>query len=366
MKKYHILFDLNMQYHLNSLFPLYKVMENDPQYDIYFRVGKDPKKVFNLIKISTGEKIARKLIQKGCKLTENKAGFDLVVSGDALEKPEQYGHCIKMTLDHGVGIKTSRIRNIVSQKDYHYHVILEGQYWLDYIKSLNWSDKASFHLTGMPKLDPLFKPEFYDSADLFKKMKLNPTKKTILFAPSYKPTSIDFLKDSILDLVPRYNLIIKLHPYSWGGRYAPHRHHNLFQKMAKRNKDIFLIPRENYDIYPYLMLSDTLISETSSVIHEFLAIGKFGVIFDLPEFKQKHHDGMDTLSLDPKKWLAGAYPHFSSPDNLIEAVNLALNPTTKMINKLNEYRNYTFTGLDGHASDRVKSLIQQLLEEKNE
>ncbi|MCK4695227.1 MAG: CDP-glycerol glycerophosphotransferase family protein, partial [Candidatus Cloacimonetes bacterium] len=227
------LFDLKMEYHLNSIFPLYQELAKDKNYDIRIRVGKDPEKILGLFLISKKEKIVSYLKKQGYELTNNTKGFDVVISCDALKKPEKYGDVIRITLDHGVGIKTSRIRNIVKQPDFSYHVFLEGQYWFDYIKSLGWENKADFHITGLPKLDPLFWKGFYDNKKLNSKLGFDPDKKTVLFAPSYKPSCIDFIKEKIVDLIPKYNLIIKLHPYSWSGRYAPHSHHRFYEKLAE-------------------------------------------------------------------------------------------------------------------------------------
>ncbi len=355
------LFDLKMEYHLNSIFPLYQELAKDKNYDIRIRVGKDPEKILGLFLISKKEKIVSYLKKQGYELTNNTKGFDVVISCDALKKPEKYGDIIRITLDHGVGIKTSRIRNIVKQPDFSYHVFLEGQYWFDYIKSLGWKNKADFHITGLPKLDPLFWKGFYNNKKLNSKLGFDPDKRTVLFAPSYKPSCIDFIKEKIIDLIPKYNLIIKLHPYSWSGRYAPHSHHRFYEKLAEKNKQLYLIPKDEYDIYPYLYFADTLISDTSSVINEFLALGKFGIIYVLPHFKRKHSDGMDVLSIDPKEWLKGAFPHMFKPADLIPAVESALNPTSKMKKKLEEYRSYFFYGLDGNSSRRVKEKIDELI-----
>jgi CDP-glycerol glycerophosphotransferase (TagB/SpsB family) len=260
-----------------------------------------------------------------------------------------------------VGIKTLRIRNIVKQKNMRYHVFLEGRYWLDYIRSLGWEDRADFHVTGLPKLDPLFTEGFYDGKALKKKLNLNPGRKTILFAPSYKPSCIGEIGERIIDLVPEYNLIVKLHPYSWGGKYAPHSQHRIYQRLEKKHEGFFLAPKNDFDVYPYLNISDTVISDTSSVINEFLALGGHGVIYQLDHERLKHSDGMPVLSIDPADWLRGAFPHITSPGQLSEAVKKALAPDEEMRCKLNEYRNYFFTGLDGKASCRVKGIIDGIL-----
>ncbi|KAA3619693.1 MAG: CDP-glycerol glycerophosphotransferase [Calditrichaeota bacterium] len=355
-----VLFDLKKEYYFNSLYPLYRELARDPNYDLWINIGKDQKRFLGIFLISEKNRIASRLESEGYKLTDETAGFDLVVCGDALKNPEKYGDVKRVHLDHGVGIKTLRIRNIVKQEQFHYHVFLEGQYWFDYIKSLNWQDKADFHITGIPKLDPFFWDGHYDKPALVKKMGLHPQKKTVLFAPSYRPSCITYIKEKVVELIPQYNLIIKLHPYSWGGKYASHSQHRFYEKLAANHEELFLIPKDDYDIYPYLNLADTIISDTSSVINEFLALGKHGIIYVLPHEKLTHSDGMPILSIDPKEWLVGAFPHMKSPDDLFEAVENALNPTPEMQKKLQEYKSYFFTGLDGKAGQRVKLEIDKM------
>ncbi|PIE78972.1 MAG: CDP-glycerol glycerophosphotransferase [Candidatus Delongbacteria bacterium] len=363
MKKVKVLFDLKKEYYLNSLYPLYKELAKDERYDLYVNVGSDQKRFLGLFLLSKKSKIEKKLLKEGYKLTQDTKGFDLIVCGDALKNPNRYDRDnIKVHLDHGVGIKTLRIRNIVKQKDLHYHVFLEGNYWHDYIKSLGWENKATFYTeTGIPKLDPFFWEGYYNNSDLIKKIGIDKDKKTVLFAPSYKPSCISFVQEKIMDIIPKYNLIIKLHPYSWDGKYASHSQHKFYEKLAERYEEVFLIPENDVDIYPYLYLADTMISDTSSVINEFLALGKHGIIYVLPYEDLKHSDGMPVLSIDPKHWLEGAFPHMYEPKDLLPAVEKALNPTQDMKEKLEEYRNYFFTGLDGKAGKRVKSKIDKLM-----
>ena len=220
-------------------------MVKDPVYDIYFNVGKDHKRFLGIFLIKQKSEIEKRLSDKGLKFTDDVSGFDLVICGDALKNPERYGETVRIHLDHGVGIKTLRIRNIANQKKYHYHVFLEGQYWLDYIKSVKMENVADFYVSGIPKLDPFFWDGYYDNQKLINETGLNSKKKTVLFAPSYKPSCIKYVQEKIMDLISDYNLVIKLHPYSWTGKYAPHAQHRFYEKLAKSNKDVCLLPKDD-------------------------------------------------------------------------------------------------------------------------
>ena len=360
-----VLFDLKKEYYFTSLYPFYLQLAKDPDYQISFQAGKDHKRFLGIFLIRQRSEIEARLREKGLRITDRCDGFDLVVCGDVLKNPERYGNAVRVHLDHGVGTKTLRIRNLKKQENYRYHVFLEGQCWFDYIKSLGWENIADFHLTGLPKLDPFFWEGYYDNKRLMEKLGLDKNKKTVLFAPSYKPSCISFVQSEITELLPQYNLIIKLHPYSWGGKYAPHSQHRFYEKLAKKHCDVFLIEKEDYDIYPYLFLADTLISDTSSVINEFLALGRHGIIYVLPENKLKHSDGMESVSIQPEVWLKGAFVHMFKPEDLLLAVEATLNPTEEMKVKLQEYRDYFFTGLDGKSAERVKKKIDEIMKSKS-
>lgn len=359
-----VLFDLKKEYYFNALFPVYNALSKDPAYDIYFNAGKDHKRFLGIFLIPQKNSIQQKYAQLGLRFTNDVKGFDLVICGDALKNPQRYGETVRVHLDHGMGIKTLRIRNIARQKEYHYHVFLEGQYWLDYIKSVGMDKCATFYVKGIPKLDPFFWDGYYNNEALMTRLAIDKNKKTVLFAPSYKPSCIDYVQEKISELANEYNLLIKLHPYSWGGKYAPHSQHKFYEKLALKNKNVVLIPREDVDIYPYLYLADTLISDTSSVVNEFLALAKHGVIYVLPEKNIKHSDGMPALSVEPEAWLKDAFVHVDNPAGLMAAVDQALNPTEHMKQKLAEYRAYYFVGLDGKSGQRVKAEIDTLMKGK--
>ena len=138
-------------------------MADDPDYDLWIRVGKDQHRFLGIFLLSNRSRIEDELKRKGFQITGKTTGFDAIICGDALKKPRRYDDVPKFHLDHGVGIKTLRIRNIVRQKNTRYHVFLEGNYWYDYIKSIGCENTADFHITGLPKLDPFFREGYFDN-----------------------------------------------------------------------------------------------------------------------------------------------------------------------------------------------------------
>ena len=183
----------------------------------------------------------------------------------------------------------------------------------------------------------------------------------ILFAPTYKPTCIYDLKDAIFEATTKYNLIIKLHHYSWLGKYASHRQHKIFEQRIKQYNHAVIIPKDDYSILPLLYISDTLVSEASGAITEFLSTGKTGIIYNLDQDSLKHSDGQVLLSFDNREYLKDSFVHINQPDELQAGIERALHPTVEMKNAQNDVRDKIFYKLDGKASARVKQTVEQLI-----
>ena len=217
-------------------------------------------------------------------------------------------------------------------------------------------------ITGLPKLDIFFNGE-YDRNELYNKFQLDTSKKTVLYAPSYKPTSIFSIGEKVIELSKKYNLIVKLHPYSWSGKYASHKQHLFFERKQNLFPNMKLIEAEDHNILPYMFVADTMISDGSSTINEFLALNKCGIIVDLPE--ETHRDGVPLLENKSSEWLKNSFIHISEDSNLEKAISEAMNPSQMRLENLKKDRSYIFSYLDGRAAERVKNIIIQKIKEKN-
>jgi hypothetical protein len=354
-----ILFDLKKEYYFNSFLSILKAFEKDDRFETAFYVGPNEERKWGFIPVYRKSGIERRLRNRGLTVVSSPAGFDAVVAADALKNPERYGNPLLFVSDHGPGTKTLRFRNIARQKDRRYVVFVEGRYWMDVIKRFGFENAAEWVMTGVPKLDTLFWEGYYDREKILTGLHLDPTRKTVLYAPSYRPSCIPFIKEKIARVADSCNLIIKLHPYSWEGKYASPGQSSLYVKLTGKDRRIALVPRDDFDFHPYMFAADTVISDTSSALAICLAHKKVGIVADFPYPRMTHSDGIPIVSDEPHDYLTDVFVHFSRVEDLTDAVAHAVNPSAEMMRKLLEYRGYYFTGLDGKAGERAKDCIAE-------
>jgi len=358
---YKILFDITQEYYWHSLKPIYEQFANDKNYELLFRIGKNQKRFFYFFLISQKKRIEKKFSKLGYHITNDTNCFDVVFCGSPLSKPEKYGTAILCNVDHGPGIKTLRYRHFLKQPDTHYHCFIEGKYRIDKFKKYGLDKIEFLHDVGLPKLDMLFDGT-YKKETLIKEYNLDPKKKIILYAPSYKPTSIFTIGKEVIALSNKYNLIVKLHPYSWSGKYASHSQHRFFEKLKTKYPNFILVPKEHHNILPYIFIADTMISDGSSVINEFLALERCGIIVDLPDDILKHHDGQSILEDKSSEWLKDSFIHVTSGSELESAVEKALDHSPKRKNKIKKDKEYVFSYTDSLSARRVKETVEKLLQ----
>lgn len=340
--------------------PIYRVLAEDENYDLYLKIGPNHKRFLGIILLSQKSKIEEKFTSKNFKITDKCSGFDVVIGGDTLPQPKKYGNAYLCNVDHGPCFKTLRYRNLLKQSDTQYVVFAEGKYRLEKLQEYGLDKYEIVRDVGLPKLDPFFTGK-YSRNEIISRHKLDPQKKIVLYAPTYKPTSIFEVAKAIPILSEKYNVIVKLHPYSWSGKYAPHSQHRIFERLAEKHKRLTLVSKDIHDIMPYLFAADTMISEASSVINEFLALERCGIIFDLKDEKLKHSDGEPLLEEKTTEWLKGSFVHISKPEELEAAVEDALFPSEERKRNLKRDKEYIYSFTDGKSSLRVKQVIEDLL-----
>ncbi len=360
MGKIRLLFKIGYAYHKAAFDPVIDIILNDEKYDTWFTLDMEKKRRFFLFDLPYQQQIIEEWKKAGYRFTRETEGFDIVITGDTLRNTAEYGRTLLCFLNHGTGIKNILYRELARVPDDRYQIFVEGQHRVTSLKESGRLGNSEVHLIGLPKLDYYFQGRFSDREETLSRLGLDPSKKTVVYAPTYKPTSMYRIKDDLFEQTRDYNLIIKLHPYSWMGKYAPHRQHRIYERRVKRFAHAVLLPFEEYNIVPYYSVADTLISEASSTVFDFLALNKFGIVFDLPCDGLTHSDGEPMLEIDNREFLKGAFVHIDSGDRIRAAIEQALSPTAEMIAKADEYRASLFYNLDGRAANRFVEKVEQL------
>lgn len=118
--------------------------------------------------------------------------------------------------------------------------------------------------TGWPKVDYILQ---YDPKNIGTKFKIPKNKKVILYAPTFSRTM-----ESASDLLPVIPNIVKDNEI-WLLKFHELMDKNLIDTIKeKKNPNIRII--DTIDITPFLHLSDIMISDTSSVVYEFMVLNK--------------------------------------------------------------------------------------------
>lgn len=362
MARTKVLFRIGYVYHKAAFDPVIELFRNDPAYDVYFSLDLERRRSFFIFDRPFRSPLIDQWVAEGYRFTNETRGYDVVITGDTLRNAPDYGRTLLCFLNHGTGIKTILYRNLARVPNDRYQIFVEGQHRVDALHRSGSLGRSEVHLIGLPKLDPLFQGRF-DRETVLRRWGLDPRRKTVLFAPTYKPTCLYRVKDDIFEQTRDYNLIIKLHPYSWMGKYAPHRQHRIYERRVRKYPHAVLLPFDEYNIVPYYAAADTLISEASSTVFDFLATGKTGIVFDLDSDRLRHSDGQPLLEVDNREFLGDAFVHIRSGRQIGAAVERALEPTPEMRAAADRERDRLFYRLDGRASERFKARVEELLRE---
>lgn len=181
------------------------------------------------------------------------------------------------------GLKVQIFHGLAGEKKGHFRIrhyfdlyLTQGPYFTKKFNELK-SIHQDFDVieTGWPKLDIYGTNKFIydeDKNNLLEKFK---AKKIILYAPTFSPklTSAPYLKEEIKALSKNKDFLIlmKFHPLMDENWLA------VYKEIADKTDNIIFETEKN--IVKFLLMADILVSDTSSVIYEFLLLDKAVVSF---------------------------------------------------------------------------------------
>jgi hypothetical protein len=359
MKKIKVLFNLHHLYYLPQFMPVYEVMLKNDRFDIYFSAFMDKERVeYDLITRVLSDPIYKFITGETEKeRTENilREKFDITFFGKSAHT-EKYcsPDTLAVLLYHGIGVKSCYYTDYNSRMDVRY---IEGEYRRKEFERRGIDSELV--VTGFPKLDIMTEP----NPELTKTLNLDPGKKTILYAPTFYPSSIEVFGERLAKLTRNYNLIIKLHHFSWV--FKKYRHQkNLFLRLAEKYDHVHLMPVTFTNIAELYNYSDILLTEASSTLFEYLATENPVIVCDFMHLRWNHRlfpsRFNKRMDYEIASQLDFAYD-LKAPKWLPATIEKALLERPVRVDRLRKRKIEMLGKVDGKASERVvEDLIKRI------
>ena len=365
--KLKILFDSYHLYHLPQFEPLIDLLELDDRFDIFHSTSNNiPKEEYQLCASILKSKPGTLILAE----TENdrqkrikKLDLDFFICGWSRYDIDKYVN--KKTyvgmIYHGIGIKPSYWLDNHKRLDMRF---VESKYRVQQLKQNGV--ETDLNLTGFIKLDPIFQRNKIDINKIKQKYNLDPDKKTILFAPTFYPSSVEPIGMKLGEYTRGYNVLIK--PHLWTTflkNFAEINHqkkNRIFRNLVEHYSHIHLIPPKEYNIISFFKVADVLLTEASSTIYEMLACNKPVVVNRFFKLKFSHRVFRSRLykkrlNLEMEKDISDFCFEAHKPRDIPFAIDSALNHFNGKKEKIKEYQEKMFFKLDGLAASRARDAI---------
>jgi CDP-glycerol glycerophosphotransferase (TagB/SpsB family) len=168
-------------------------------------------------------------------------------------------------LGHGIGPKASYYTKSDTATTVRF---VEGEYRTKRLTAMYPND--TFIDVGFCKLDPIINQETtgFNLSDLG----LDPQKKTLLYAPTFYPSSIECFPKSWPKAFSQYNILIKPHYFSLSK--AKYQKQKALLEYWSTFNNVYLAQVADYSLVPFMASADVLISDASSALFEFALLNK--------------------------------------------------------------------------------------------
>lgn len=284
----------------------------------------------------------------------HKNSFDVIIVGNiGSVRQIATDKTLVVMVYHGIGLKKSYYHDISSR------VNLRAVESKMRNQELRNAGANNLTLTGFTKLDSLFQVSTTNKNNILKETNLNPETKTVLYAPTFYPTSLKLMLPELNRLSEKVNVIVKLHNFSW--------HHKRYQfqsKFVEKNASdrVYLTQPHEYNILPYFSISDVLVTDMSSTMFEFLAVNRPIIQTSFYDVKLRHRlfpwrlkKKLDKIR---QKEVDFVYK-LQNPENCVEFVNRVLQNSDEMSEIRKKAAERYLFQLDGKASIRLVDAIEE-------
>lgn len=348
-----VVFYVAYPYYYPHFLPIGKALEKEGISIHYVLSDKQNTEV--MVKIAQQESLSYTLGDEALEKIECNVIFFASVPSDILTTKAK-----KVFLCHGTGTKQCGFEKALKRCDI---VFVEGDYRFSHYSSTLPEYAHKIKQVGYSKLDPIPNISQEEKSKLQNRYNLDSTKKTILYAPTFFPSSIEKMSHTFPHDFKECNVIIKPHYLSWERkRYAAHR-----KKFDIWNKytNCKVLTVDEYNLVPFLIVSDVMISDESSAIFEFASLNKPVIINKFLKLRWSYY-------LNPKKLFKrmdknmDRYRVIGENPTSYKEMKLVTEEALKNKEKFQEERlslaQDVCGEIDGNVSARIVKVVKDLLE----
>ncbi len=280
-----VLFESHHLYYLPNFFPIIKEMINRAEYDISASIPhsmpNEEIDIFNRICNDNNIEIISSNNEEDRIQTIRNKKFDIIIVGN-VGKIEKIAaeNTLTVMVYHGIGLKQTYYNDIVKRIDIR---AVESKERFDILLSQGYNNLI---INGYTKCDPLIIQK-NNTEDLLTNIGLDQNKKTILYAPTFYPSSIEKIYPELQYFSNEFNLIIKLHNFSWFQKRYKYQS-EMMMDLDNNMSNVYLAKPSEIDVIPFMKVSNLLISDISSTIFEFLPLDRPIIMAECFSIRMKH------------------------------------------------------------------------------
>lgn len=266
-----ITFDVKHLYYLPQYMPVYQALCLKPSVECNFLFYQQPDDLLNQVcqQIVIDEKLNASWVDSWSDALNfyQQQAANWIVFGNAIDDLDRIHQFSKTALmEHGIGPKQCYYDVSESNASIRF---VEGQHRLKRLLALYPNNK--FYDSGYAKLDPAFNNANPALANL-STLGLDENKKTLLYAPTFYPSSLECLARDFPTEFAEYNIIVKPHFFSLT-KHKYKKHQVILNDWAQAS-NVYVAPVSSYNLVPLMQIADVMISDASSAMFEFAALNK--------------------------------------------------------------------------------------------
>ncbi len=201
---------------------------------------------------------------------------------------------------------------------------------------------------GFPKLDAAFDGSYDRQClqQIRQATRMDPTKPTVMFSATWDRSGLSAISlwiDHLQQLAAEYNILVTVHPWT-SKKY-----------VARLENMPYIHFIRDPDVLPYLMISDVMVADFSSIIAEGCALDKPIVRFKVPQ-TGRHVAEVERI-------LHSISEEVMSFGQMVAAIKKSLAaPMARQVARKRAAQ-LMFDQLDGQAGQRAAALVRKVLQE---